>query len=376
MKHASPLTLAALIAAGLASAPALALEVYNDKGWTLDISGSVNAFYTTSKTEQSNRSSQIENGLLPGYFNITASTKQKGWDIKGVIGIWPGLDSDSPAISSATAGVGKSTVDARTNYLSFGKPNVGTFKFGRDVGLFQSNAILNDMTLIGVGGGGGQARNINTTLGGIGAGYIYAEFQPQITYTTPNFNGFSATVGAFDNKDVNGSGKTGRNVGYQGQAQYEFKNNTLSGKAWLGFVNQQFNLIRSNNATGFELGAKMDIGNLGLMVEGFTGKGIGDTILFSGGTDARGENRRSDGYLLQATYKFDDLKLGVSHGESRTKRTSAEGNGYANRVVGTTLGAYYSLTDNVTLVGEVNRRTNKVTSRDTDGVSLGAILFF
>jgi hypothetical protein len=44
--------------------------------------------------------------------------------------------------------------------------------------------------------------------------------------------------------------------------------------------------------------------------------------------------------------------------------------------VGTTLGGYYSLTDNLTLVGEVNRRTNKVTNRDTDGVSLGAILFF
>ena len=158
MKHASPLTLAALAVAGLASAPAMALEVYNNKGWSLDISGSVNAFYTTSKTEQSSRSSQIENGLLPGYFNITAATQQRGWDIKGVIGIWPGLDSDSPALASATAGVGKSTVDARTNYLSFGKPNVGTFKFGRDVGLFQSNAILNDMTLIGVGGGGGQAR--------------------------------------------------------------------------------------------------------------------------------------------------------------------------------------------------------------------------
>ncbi len=50
MKHASPLTLAALAVAGLASAPAMALEVYNNKGWSLDISGSVNAFYTTSKT--------------------------------------------------------------------------------------------------------------------------------------------------------------------------------------------------------------------------------------------------------------------------------------------------------------------------------------
>jgi predicted porin len=100
--------------------------------------------------------------------------------------------------------VGKSTVDARTSYLSFGNANMGTFKFGRDIGLFQSNAILNDMTLIGVGGGAAGARNVNTTLGGIGAGYIYAEFQPQITYTSPKIGGgLTLSAGVFDNKDIN-----------------------------------------------------------------------------------------------------------------------------------------------------------------------------
>ena len=376
MKTRTQTTLLASLVAALFAGQAMALEVYNDKGWTLDISGSVNAFYTTSKADNAERSSQIENGLLPGYFNITAATKQKGLDIKGVIGMWPGIDSDSPAFAGTTSGVGKSTVDARTNYLSFGNDKIGTFKFGRDIGLFQSNAILNDMTLIGVGGGAGLARNINTTLGGIGAGYIYAEFQPQITYTTPDYNGFHASFGVFDNKDVDSTGTTGSHPGYQGLAEYGFKSNAASGKAWLGFVNQQFTRIRDNNATGFELGAKADIGNVGLMAQGFNGKGIGDTILFSGGTDADGNNRRSNGYLAQATYKIDDLKLGVSYGESRTKATSEEGSGYINRVAGTTLGAYYSLTPNLTLVGELNRRRNKVTDIDTDSVSLGAILFF
>jgi hypothetical protein len=34
----------------------------------------------------------------------------------------------------------------------------------------------------------------STTLGGIGTGYIYAAWKGQVAYTTPNFNGFQATV--------------------------------------------------------------------------------------------------------------------------------------------------------------------------------------
>lgn len=374
MKHHNnaALALAALSCACIAG-QAQALEVLDAKGWKLDISGSVNAFYTSTKADNAARQTSIENGLLPGYFNIAASTNYKGLDVKGVIGIWPGINSDSPALASATGGVGKSTVDARTNYLSFGNANMGSFKFGRDIGLFQSNAILNDMTLIGVGGGASLARNINTTLGGIGAGYIYAEFQPQITYTSPKLaGGLSLSAGVFDNKDVNAAGVAGRDPGYQGLAEYAFS----SGKVWTGFVNQKFTLTRTDNATGWELGGKVDVGNVGLMAQGFSGKGIGDTLLFAGGVDAGGNARKSNGYLAQITYKLGDLKLGANMGESRTKATSTEGGGDVNKVRGTTLGAYYSLTPNLTLVGELNKRKNKLTSIDTDTVAMGAILFF
>ena len=36
---------------------------------------------------------------------------------------------------------------------------------------------------------------MSTTLGGIGTGYIYAAWKGQIAYTTPNMNGFQATIG-------------------------------------------------------------------------------------------------------------------------------------------------------------------------------------
>lgn len=359
--------------ASFTASQANAIEVANKDGWKLDISGSINAFYTSSKTDGQDRESNVENGLLPGYLNVTATTQQEGYDIKAVIGFWPGISSDSQAANpgGATAGVGKPTNDARTNYLQFGKATMGTFKFGRDIGLFQSNSILNDMTLLGVGGGSGSARNINTTLGGIGAGYIYAEFQPQITYTTPKFGNLTASIGMFDNKDVDATGNAGKENGYQGLAELAF----TGGKAWASFVHQKFTKTRTATANGYEVGAKADIGSFGALASGFSGKGIGDMVLFSGGFNGN-EERKSSGYLVQATYKIGDLKLGANVGQSQTKKTASEGGGDFNKVQGRTLGLYYSLTKAVTLVGEVNQRDDKDTDVKTKTVSAGAILFF
>ena len=78
----------------------------------------------------------------------------------------------------------------------------GSVLVGRSLGIHQSNAILNDMLLFGVGGGA-SAGNNNTTLGRIGIGYLYTDFQPQVSWTLPDLgNGFGAKVGIFDPKDV------------------------------------------------------------------------------------------------------------------------------------------------------------------------------
>lgn len=372
--HQRALTAVAAVLSALGSGSVSALEVYNNKGWTLDVSGSINAFYTTTKSDNGARQSQVENGLLPGFLKFSAATQHQGLDVKGVIGFWPGINSDSPALGangSATAGVGKSHTDGRTTYLSFGNAKMGTVKAGRDIGLFQSNAILNDMTLLGVGGGAGAARNINTTLGGIGAGYVYAEFQPQITYTTPALGPVTLNLGVFDNKDVGPTGAVGKNTGYQGLAEVALP----GGKLWGGAVVQKFTLTQQATAFGAELGGKVDVGNLGLMAETFRGEGIGDSVLFVGGFDAAGQKRKSNGYLVQATYKIGDLKLGANVGQSRNKGTTLDGR-EVNRVQGKTVGAYYSLAPGLTLVGELNKRTNKLADSDTDTVSLGAILFF
>ena len=78
----------------------------------------------------------------------------------------------------------------------------GSVLVGRSLGIHQSNAILNDMLLFGVGAGA-SAGNNNTTLGRIGLGYLYTDFKPQVSWTLPDLgNGFGAKIGIFDPKDV------------------------------------------------------------------------------------------------------------------------------------------------------------------------------
>ncbi len=84
--------------------------------------------------------------------------------------------------------------------MTFGNKDMGTFTLGRHIGLFGADVILNDMTLLGVGapGSAASAAPANTTLGGIGFGYIYTDWLAQIDYTTPDLSGFALTVGIFD----------------------------------------------------------------------------------------------------------------------------------------------------------------------------------
>ena len=68
-------------------------------------------------------------------------------------------------------------------------------KWVKILGIFGSTAILNDMTLLGVGSMVVFTAWYTTTLGRIGTGYVYADWIGQIAYTTPNMNGFQATLG-------------------------------------------------------------------------------------------------------------------------------------------------------------------------------------
>ena len=76
----------------------------------------------------------------------------------------------SVGIDPSEAAVGANTL-FRQSFVTFGDKSWGSLKLGKDIGIFASDAILNDMTLLGVGGNANNS-GASTTFGGIGTGYI------------------------------------------------------------------------------------------------------------------------------------------------------------------------------------------------------------
>ena len=316
------------------------------------------------------------------------------------IGFYPGINSSSfSAVNGTTGAVGLATpgIDARQAFLTFGDASWGTVKMGRDIGLFGKDAILDDMTLLGVGSSGGNTAPGNTSLGRIGIGYIYTDWEPQITYTTPTFSGFSASAGVFQPLTPLGTPAYTKHTSPQIQigASYAWGDaQSMTGKVWVDFVTQQMSATAAEalangtgvatSVTGNAVDGGVKIGYAGFegVVYAYTGSGVGTTGLYIFPTSASGSKRDSDGGYLQATYKIDKVKFGASYGVSNLKLASDEvstGNRLVKRNESFVGGVYYGLTKSLTLVGEFI--DTKATawggnSAKETTYALGAILFF
>ena len=360
--------------------------------WTLDIGGVVNAFYTNHKATGSASAANIGTGLLPNVLAVSGSTRQNDLDVTFVIAIDPGGYTKN----SLSAG---GTQENRQAFFTFGDKSWGTIKLGKDLGVFASDAILNDMTLLGVGFGSQAAGTAAgaTTLGGIGAGYLYADWKEQIAYTTPNMNGFSATVAVTQpyNQQANSLGVLptavvggishaggGSQPAYEAKASYDFAADAVKGKVWVsGFSQNMQNLnatTTSTTASVADIGVNLNASGFGLTGYYYTGSGVGSVGMLNGGISTNGVKRDSNGGYVQATYVLPTAtKLGVAYGVSKI---DAAGNDtfrdYKNERV--TVGAYHPLTKHVNLVAEYDTVQTTVTGVETtvNTIALGGILFF
>jgi len=188
--------------------------------WTLDVNGNVNAFLNFSDADKvqgtnptggiakvqdglSESDSQgINTGLLPSWLGFTGTTRQNNTDVSFTISFQPNVSDNTGA-----AGDAKTPLN-RQSYLSFGDKSWGSIKLGKDIGIFASGAILNDMTLLGVGSGASGRSGDATSLGGIGTGYVYAAWKGQATYTTPNMGGFQAKIGLMNPNNIPDAGNS------------------------------------------------------------------------------------------------------------------------------------------------------------------------
>ena len=444
MNNTIKLAVASALLAAASSASAAGGIVAGD--WTLDIGGIVNAYYTSTKhtgasatdangglTAAGNEGgapklANITTGLLPNYLTVGGKTRQNDLDVAFLISIQPGGSTNS----GASGGYGMET---RQQFLTFGDASWGSFKLGKDLGIFASDAILNDMTLLGVGSASGNRVGSTTTLGRIGTGYIYADWKNQVSYTSANFNGLSFTAGvtqAWNQVSVNGGDAStqmgGNQPAFEAKVSYAFNADAVTGKVWASGISQKNKNVgatdavaagsvvwtgsgstantssqsassaaiagTNSTANAYDIGANINAAGFGLTGYYFNGEGIGHQAQMFGGYDANGQKRDSDGYYVQATYALPGVgtKLGVSYGQSNldmnTSEKATQGDLKSKML---TFGAYHPLTKHLNLVAEYSEVKDTeagyaMTSSTSDDVakatskqkivSLGAILFF
>lgn len=373
---------------------------------TIRFSGSVNGFYvhdnpdtpsaTTAVTGgiasvSGSNSSAVRNGLLPGFLVVNVSTQQAGWDVGATFGMYPGINSAAWGALGANNGgqptaLATAGIDFRQTFMTFGRKNVGTFKIGRDIGLFASDAILNDITLLSSGPPGGNVAPANTTLGRIGSGYIYSDFQPQMTYTSPSFGGVQASVGVFQPlKSLTGQDQTNSDPGFQAKLTYDGDFGGVNTHLWTSGITQKHDLVSGGSYTGkgLDVGAKVTAGPVTAVGYYYTADGLGTTVLGLFDTDGSGNARSSDGFYLQALATFGKVSVGGSYGESRLDYANAADEA-ANPTLVDTNSSWvgqlrYGLTPWVTLIGEYihsKAEAHNGNEADSDAVAVGGILFF
>jgi predicted porin len=357
-------------------------------------------------------------------------------------GIWPGIQNNNQTGGTngtgGTQALGTPGIDFRQQFATLGKPHFGTLKIGRDLGFFGQEAILNDMTLLGAGSagiGGLGATFTNThpgsvTLGRIGVGYLYTDFMPQISYTTPSAHGLQAAFGIFqaydsnfnDNGNINNGVPTTGTLDAHGQPMFQGKLSYTAGhkgvkaKFWSNFVTQseQANLGgftvngtkvlgtgQSVRATGVDYGTSLTFHGANLTAYGYNGWGLGTTGLLFGGVDANFDaagngilkTRPSQGYYAQGTYTFRKATIGASYGQSVLSKGDQFDFALPVRVNSSYVGQFrYAVTKWDNLVAEYTHTRSEAQGQNfnlatgvadstgpistDDSVALGTIVFF
>jgi hypothetical protein len=359
------------MAAGTANAQGLTMQMSN--GWNFSFSGNVNAFlvYTDGKCSntaetgaggatpcsftggltgsgEGTKASAIRTGLLPAFATFEAKGKEGGVDLGVHFGFAPQINNANGVHDNFGNGTqAGAQIDMRQVYLTAGG-TWGQILAGREIGLYQRNNILNDMTLFGVGasGGTGYGAGSGTTLGRIGYGYVYPNFVAQMTYSSPTTSPAQISIGLFDPSAIGGADGYTETKIPRVESEFTWTGHfgATTSEAPAGadkvmiFVSGEWQHAQTPDATnstskdsyGGAGGVRADFSGLSLVGSGFYGKGIGTVLMFDSGDEigADADLRNSYGFIGQAEYQpvGTKWKFGASYGENDLKQDDGDTN--------------------------------------------------
>ncbi len=385
----------------------------SQEGWEVSFDGAANAFIMqNSGTDAPNRSggaaftadtyagvvgannseTSIVTGLLPNVWGMTLKAPTaNGLDVSARLGLYTHMNGGENALGNGEINI-RETSGSVSGFF-------GTVLVGRSLGIHQSNAILNDMLLFGVGGAA-SAGNNNTTLGRIGLGYLYTDFQPQVSWTLPELGaGFGAKVGIFDPKDVaadtvavSATDHHGPRVEAQITWNGDFFQTGVGVNLWVDGTYQSTGRTtaeiaarkaiatateanmededESVESAGVGFGTKLTYEGFSLVATGFYASGLGmrgqhsllpirqsnnGTPISTGALDDDGKERKTYGGYIQGTFDFGQgTSVGYSYGGNYLTKTGSDLNnlGTMNNQTMHSGMIWHNVTDNFRLIAE------------------------
>ncbi len=387
--------LAAAVLAASVAAPATA-ATWSAGDWEVSYTGTINLFYNQMDQDniRNGNSAHLNEGLLPAFHTMkVVSPSANGLTGTAQISFAP--DSSS----GKTDGQNKTGEDIDMREVFFNVDgSFGTISVGRTLSLFSRGAILNDMTLFGVGAMAGLDGG-GTSLGRIAHGYTYAEFNTRFAWKSPDMNGFNIEVGIFDPSE--GSGGNAANFEtdtpqFQAALNYSTSFDGGSVAVWADGIYQEmegrgdatagFNTTGEVKTHGVSLGLNVSAGAFGLVASMYDGEALGsvrqvDTNSYQC-TATQCQEAEADGYYIQGTYTFNGkTKVGISYGETNQDNVSL--NGAVNNTGDsdiersnelTTIGVYHDVNSWLKIVAEYNDQQSQF--GEISNVSLGGFIFW
>ena len=361
------------IATAVSAETMAAITLYDQDDTTFSVDGLFNTYYVNSDTEVEGQEdvsqARVKMGFLPNYIGFNFSKKVDGLTMGGRSSFWVSTSDTDTTRRGEDAGT-STLIDIRQFYATV-DGSFGQVLLGKDFALFNRSNILGDEVLLGYGqtittGDDGA----NVSFGNIGTGYLYPFPTSQITYRTPDLNGFNLAVGLLDpTKSSANSEETSPRI--EGEATYSFSNDNFSAKGWLGFMSQSSEDKVADtkvDSSGTSYGLNVKVAGLSLTASGFKGEGVGAAGL---GHILTNNDAEVDGMLFQASYSFGSERLVFSKGENEGGTTK---NGKELDLENQTLAWFHSVNSNLILVVEHN--TAETDTQETKTLALGAVVTF
>jgi hypothetical protein len=371
------------------------------EGWTITFAGNVNVFtvFTNGRVVvpgpidggrvPAELITRIRTGLLPSIAVVDVKTHEGTVDLGAHFGIGVQISNANIHDNLDQGTQAGARIDMRQAYLTIGG-GWGQVLAGRELSLYQRENILNDMTLFGTGASGGGLGAPGTTLGRSGFGYIYPNFNAQVTYSSPASRPWQVSVGLFDPDRINGDFSTeGAAPTAMPRVEAEAAwHGTAAGarvRFWINGMHQGADL--GITARGLGGGARIESGMLAFVASGYVARGVGSTYALTTnlGVDAAGEERTSFGYITQLTANRTGAPwtVGASFGESRVRQTAFDvalpNDDLVRRNTAVIGMVMYRATRSLRVVAEYTRAVAQAYSgarNRSDQGSAGLLLFF